>query len=82
MTSVSQTIDYTKKQYMHSSYRWMKLTPVGGSGQTATLSTTSSTIVNFEIPNNVVNLSQSKLAFDMLLTAAASTHCVDALSLS
>ena len=82
MTSFSDTIDYTKKQYMHSSYRWMKLTPVGGSGQSATLSTSSSTIVNFEIPNNVINLSQSKLAFDLLLTAAATTHCVDALSLS
>ena len=82
MTSFSETIDYTKKQYMHSSYRWMKLTPVGGSGQSATLSTSSSTIVNFEIPNNVINLSASKLAFDLLLTVAGTTHCVDALSLS
>ena len=82
MTSFSETIDYTKKQYMHSSYRWMKLTPVGGSGQSATLSTSSATIVNFEIPNNVVNLSASKLVFDLLLSVAGTTHCVDALGLS
>ena len=84
MTSVSQTIDYTKKQYMHSSYRWMKLTPVGGSGQSATLSTTSSTIVNFEIPNNVINLAQSKLVFDMVIPVAGvgSAVCVDALGFS
>ena len=84
MTSFSQTIDYTKKQYMHSSYRWMKLTPVGGTGQTVTLSTTSSTIVNFEIPNNVVNLSQSKLVIDTVFGngAAGLVTNVDALGLS
>ena len=82
MAEFNESINYQKRASMHSSYRWMKLTPVGGTGQTATLSTTSSTIVNFEIPNNVVNLCQSKLAFDLLLSAAATTHCVDALSLS
>ena len=82
MAEFNETINYSKKASMHSSYRWMKLTPVGGSGTSATLSTSSTTIVNFEIPNNIVNLSASKLCFDMLLSAAASTHCVDALSLS
>ena len=85
MTSFSDTIDYTKKQFMHSSYRWMKLTPVGGSGQTVTLNNSSSTIVNFEIPNNVINLSLSKLYYDLLIGASATankTHCVDALALS
>ena len=80
---VSSTIDYSDKSALHSSYRWMKLTPVGGSGQSATLSTSSATIVNFEIPNNCMNLSQSKLSFDMLFAAApALTHSVDALGLS
>ena len=69
---VSSTIDYSNKSALHSSYRWVKLTPVGGSGQSATLSTSSATIVNFEIPNNCMNLSQSKLSFDMLF--AASPH--------
>ena len=78
----NETIDYSKKTSLHSSYRWMKLTPVGGSGQTANLSTTSATIVNFEIPNNCMNLSQSKLAFDMTFANTSGTHCVDALGLS
>ena len=80
----NETIDFTKKTSLHSSYRWMKLTPVGGSGQNATLSTSSSTIVNFEIPNNCMNLSQSKLAFDMLFGAQAGTIAtsIDALGLS
>ena len=84
MTSFSDTIDYTKKQFMHSSYRWMKLTPVGGTGQTVTLSSTSATIVNFEIPNNVVNLSQSKLVIDTVFGtgAAGLVTNVDALGLS
>jgi hypothetical protein len=85
MAQISETVDYTKKAFLHSSYRWIKLTPVGGSGQSATLSTTSATIVNFEIPNNVMNLSQSKLAFDMLIAAsatAANATAVDALGLS
>ena len=83
---VSSTIDYSDKSALHSSYRWMRLSPVGGSGQSATLSTSSATIVNFEIPNNCMNLSQSKLSFDMLFPAAGAggglTHCVDALGLS
>ena len=83
---ISSTIDYSNKSAIHSSYRWMRLTPVGGSGQSATLSTSSATIVNFEIPNNCMNLSQSKLSFDMLFPAAGAggglTHCVDTLGLS
>ena len=80
----SDSVDYTKKASLHSSYRWMKLTPVGGNGQNATLSNTSSVIVNFEIPNNCMNLSQSKLCFDMVIAAASAGNstCVDALGLS
>lgn len=80
----AESVDYIRKASLHSSYRWMKLTPVGGSGQSATLSNTSSTIVNFEIPNNCMNLSQSKLVFDMAIAAATANNssCVDALGLS
>ena len=80
----NETIDYSKKTSLHSSYRWMKIMPVGGGGSTATINTTSSVIVNFEIPNNCMNLSQSKLAFDMLFSdgSANKAHCVDALGLS
>jgi hypothetical protein len=62
----------------------MKLTPVGGTGQNATLSSSSSTIVNFEIPNNVVNLSLSKLVYDIgySVSAASLTPVQDALGLS
>jgi len=84
MAQISETVDYTKKAFLHSSYRWVKLTPVGGSGQTATLSLSSSTIVNFEIPNNVMNLSISKLCYDLLLpvSGATTSQNIDALSLS
>ena len=80
----AESVDYIAKASLHSSYRWMKLTPVGGGGQSATLSNTSSIIVNFEIPNNCMNLSLSKLCFDMAIAAASggkSTN-VDALGLS
>lgn len=81
MSVFSETIDYSKKTSLHSAYRWIKLTPVGGTGQTVTLSTSSPTIVNFEIPNNVCNLSQSKLVWDILF-GTNGVHCMDALGLA
>lgn len=84
MAQFSETIDYTKKSALHSSYRWMRLNPVGSGGGSITLSTTATTIVNFEIPANVINLSKSKLCFDSLFAAggAGLVHVVDGLGFS
>ena len=81
MAQFNETIDYSKKASFHSSYRWSKLTPIGISSGTVTLNTSSSTIINFEIPNNAVNLSQSKLNFNLTLPSGGATvHTLDALA--
>ena len=69
MSIFSETIDYSKKSSLHSAYRWIKLSPVGGTGSSFTPSLTSSNIVNFEIPNNVCNLSRAKLCFSAVIGA-------------
>ena len=57
--------DYSKYIYSGPSYRVSKIVPIS-SGQTASLPSTSTTNVQFEIPTAVVNLAKSKLFLILL----------------
>jgi hypothetical protein len=73
MSIFSETIDYSKKSSLHSAYRWIKLSPVGRTGSSFTPSLTSTNIVNFEIPNNVCNISRAKFCFNEIIGAQGGT---------
>jgi hypothetical protein len=79
----SESLDYGRKASNHSSYRFVRSAPIGGTGSTVSLGT-NIIISNFEIPNNPINLSRSKLNFDITFTnATASTvQNIDALGWS
>ena len=65
--------DYSKYIYSGPSYRVSKIVPIS-SGQTASLPSTSTTNVQFEIPTAVVNLAKSKLFFDITIPALTLTY--------
>jgi hypothetical protein len=67
---VSSVNDLSKKVFSGSSYRTNKLVPLSGS-QTQSLSLTGTTNIQFEIPTQCVNLSKSRLAFDVLFSASS-----------
>lgn len=70
---VSSINDLSKKVFSGCSYRTNKLVPLSGS-QTQTLSNTGTVNVQFEIPTQVVNLSKSRIAFDMLIPAQGASN--------
>lgn len=70
----SPEIDYAPKASSHGSYRISKVLPLGNS--TATLAASSTTEVQFEIPNKVYNLSKSTLDFEMRLVESGTSSAV------
>ena len=62
----SEELIYSKTASAHGNYKYLKIVPVG-STQNPTLSLTSTTQTQFELPNNVINLAKSKLSFDLQL---------------
>jgi len=71
----SQEIEYAPKSSAHGSYRISKVLPLGNS--TATLAASSTTEVQFEIPNKVYNLSKSTLDFEMQLAESATGSAIN-----
>lgn len=69
MSIVSQEIDLRPKKHAHPTYRSARLVQQTG-GTNATLSTSSTTEVIFEIPSKCWNMAESILAFDINLPAA------------
>lgn len=70
----SEEIDYQKKAAAHSNYKFVRYSQVQG-GQATTLSLTSTTQSQFEISGaNVINLSKSKLCFDLLTALTTSNY--------
>ena len=61
------TIDFQKKISATSSYKYKRVLPIGGQGQSVATSLTSSVQTQFEIPSNCINLSKTKLKFNLLL---------------
>ena len=64
----SDELVYSKSVSAHGNYKYLRITPIGSSAQNPTLSLSSTTMTQFELPNNVVNLSKCKLCFDINLT--------------
>ena len=62
----SEELVYSKTVSAHGNYKYLRIVPVG-TGQNITLSLSSTTQTQFELPNNVMNLSKSKLVFDLLV---------------
>ena len=60
----SDELVYSKSISAHGNYKYLRVVPLGSS-QNPTLSVTSTTQTQFELPNNVMNLSLSKLTFDL-----------------
>ena len=71
----SDELVYSKSVSAHGNYKYLRITPIGSSAQNPTLSLSSTTMTQFELPNNVVNLSKCKLCFDINLGyPGATTH--------
>jgi hypothetical protein len=71
----SQEIEYAPKASSHGSYRMSKVLPLGNT--TATLAASSTTEVQFEIPNKVYNLSKSSLDFEMQILEGTTASTVN-----
>ena len=67
----SDELVYSKSISAHGNYKYLRITPIGSSAQAPTLSLTSTTQTQFELPNNVINLARSKLCFDVNLPISA-----------
>ena len=68
-------IDFASKMSSHGSYRISKVVPLGNT--TATLAASSTTEVQFEIPNKVYNLSKSSLDFEMQYAESATGSAIN-----
>ena len=72
----SDELVYSKGIMSHANYKYLRIVPIGSGGQSPTLSLTSTVQTQFELPNNVINLSKSKLCFDLNFgTALAAGVC-------
>jgi len=71
----SEELVYSKGISAHGNYKYLRIVPLGSGGQNPTLSLTSTTQTQFELPNNVLNLSKSKLCFDVNIAANAAGIC-------
>ena len=66
----SEELVYSKSISAHGNYKYLRVVPLG-STQNPTLSLTSTIQTQFELPNNVINLSLSKLCFDLVIPSTA-----------
>jgi hypothetical protein len=60
----SGEVDYSKRSAAYGSYKYLRVVPIG-QGQAPSIQTGSTVMTQFELPNNVMNLSKSKLVFDL-----------------
>ena len=70
----SEELVYSKSISAHGNYKYLRITPIGSSAQNPTLSLTSTVQTQFELPNNVLNLSRSKLCFDINIAKSAANN--------
>ena len=71
----SDELVYSKGIMSHGNYKYLRIVPIGSGGQSPTLSLTSTVQTQFELPNNVINLSKSKLCFDLNIGAQGAGIC-------
>jgi hypothetical protein len=67
----SDELVYSKTISAHGNYKYLRIVPIG-QGQNPALSLSSTTQTQFELPNNVLNLSRTKLSFDLVIPMQAS----------
>ena len=60
----SGEVDYSKRSAAYGSYKYLRVVPIG-QGQAPSIQLGSTVMTQFELPNNVMNLSLSKLSFDL-----------------
>ena len=60
----SGEVDYSKRSAAYGSYKYLRVVPIG-QGQAPSIQLGSTVMTQFELPNNVMNLSKSKLVFDI-----------------
>ena len=68
----SGEVDYSKRSAAYGSYKYLRVVPIG-QGQAPSIQLGSTVMTQFELPNNVMNLSKSKLVFDLQLPTASYT---------
>ena len=71
----SPEIEYAPKASSHGSYRMSRVLPLGNT--TATLAASSTTEIQFEIPNKVYNLSKSSLDFELRVAESGTTSAIN-----
>ena len=71
----SEELVYSKGISSHGNYKYLRIVPIGSGGQSPTLSLTSTVQTQFELPNNVINLSKSKLCFDLNIGTQGAGIC-------
>ena len=67
----SGEVDYSKRSAAYGSYKYLRVVPIG-QGQAPAIQLGSTVMTQFELPNNVMNLSKSKLVFDLTFATASS----------
>ena len=68
----SGEVDYSKRSAAYGSYKYLRVVPIG-QGQAPSIQLGSTVMTQFELPNNVMNLSKSKLVFDLQFPTASYT---------
>ena len=71
----AEELVYSKSISAHGNYKYLRIVPLGSGGQNPVLSLTSTYQTQFELPNNVINLSKSKLCFDVNIAASGAGNC-------
>ena len=71
----SEELIYSKGISAHGNYKYLRIVPLGSGGQNPVLSLTSTYQTQFELPNNVINLSKSKLCFDVNIATSGNGVC-------
>ena len=71
----AEELVYSKSISAHGNYKYLRIVPLGSGGQNPVLSLTSTYQTQFELPNNVINLSKSKLCFDVNIGTSGAGNC-------
>ena len=71
----AEELVYSKSISAHGNYKYLRIVPLGSGGQNPVLSLTSTYQTQFELPNNVINLSKSKLCFDVNIATSGAGNC-------
>ena len=72
----SDVLVYSKTISAHGNYKYLRIMPIGSSAQNSQVSLRSTAQTQFELPNNVLNLSRSKLCFDINIAVTGAKNVI------